>query len=114
MPTPKSKTICLEATCPECGAVFTDGWKESLLISDPDEPLTLECPDCDCEFEQGYVYENGIVTAKPEIEVTEHGDSWTDDSPETAATDDEEEEEEDDEEDGFEEEDDEEDDEEED
>ncbi len=113
MPTPKSKTICLEASCPECGAVFTDGWKESLLISDPDDPLTLECPDCDCEFEQGYVYENGIVTLKPEVTVTEHGDTWTDPA---AATDEEEEEDDEDEEeeDGFEEEEDEEDDEEED
>jgi hypothetical protein len=103
MPTPKRKTIGLEATCPECGVVFTDGWKESLLISDPDEPLTLECPDCDCEFEQGYSYDQatGTVSLAAAIEVTEHGDQYDADLDldGEGADDDEEDDEEDDDED---------------
>ena len=79
MPT-KSKMIEIEISCPECGSVFQDGFKETELMNDPDIPLTFECPDCDCEFERGYTYAAGTVTLSEESTVTEHGDQWTGDS----------------------------------
>ncbi len=88
MPTPKAKLIEIEISCPECGSTFTDGYRPEDLADDSntDEPLTVECPDCDCEFEQKYTFDAtaGTVTLG-ETEVQEHGDEWT----EPTATDDE-------------------------
>ncbi len=93
--TKTNNPITFTATCPECGEDFENEIEEAELLAEPEEPISMQCPECECEFDQKYTYAAGVVTLLPEVSVliegnTEDEDEEEDDESEDTDSDDDE------------------------